>query len=114
MRRYFGRAQAISSALNNPFGVVSAGACQGTRLSHVAKGCLSAVCEAIVTTDSRSGLGATAPIGVQSRAQRDGIIDVVILSSELVGPTVEHDYAITLGGSVDSHVAKIFQLPLSA
>jgi hypothetical protein len=49
-----------------------AGACQGTcRLSHAAKGCLSVACEAIVTTDSRSGLRVTAPIGVQSRVERD-------------------------------------------
>jgi PAS domain S-box-containing protein len=48
------------------------GACQGTcRLSHAAKGCLSVACEAIVTTDSRSGLRVTAPIGVQSRVERD-------------------------------------------
>jgi hypothetical protein len=48
------------------------GACQGTcRISHAAKGCLSVACEAIVTTDSRSGLRVTAPIGVQSRVQRD-------------------------------------------
>ena len=48
------------------------GACQGTcRLSHAAKGCLSVACEAIVTTDSRSGLRVTAPIGVQSRVQPD-------------------------------------------
>jgi predicted transcriptional regulator len=48
------------------------GACQGTcRLSHAAKGCLSVACEAIVTTDSRSGLRVTAPTGVQSRVQRD-------------------------------------------
>ena len=48
------------------------GACQGTcRLSHAAKGCLWVACEAIVTTDSRSGLRVTAPIGVQSRVQPD-------------------------------------------
>src|ERR1700686_977433 len=48
------------------------GARQGTcRLSHAAKGCLSVACEAIVTTDSRSGLRVTAPIGVQSRVQPD-------------------------------------------
>lgn len=52
--------------------VIAAGACQGTcRLSHAAKGCLSVACEAIVTTDSRSGLRVTAPTGVQSRVQRD-------------------------------------------
>jgi hypothetical protein len=45
---------------------------QGTcRFSHAAKGCLSVACEAIVTTDSRSGLRVTAPIGVQSRVQPD-------------------------------------------
>lgn len=49
-----------------------AGACQGTcRLSHAAKGCLSVACEAFVTTDSRSGLSVTAPMGVQSRVQPD-------------------------------------------
>ena len=52
--------------------LVAFGACQGTcRLSHAAKGCLSVACEAIVTTDSRSGLRVTAPTGVQSRVQRD-------------------------------------------
>lgn len=49
---------------------IASGACQGTcRLSHAAKGCLSVACEAIVTTDSRSGLRVTAPIGVQSRVE---------------------------------------------
>lgn len=51
---------------------VFSGACQGTcRLSHAAKGCLSVACEAFVTTDSRSGLSVTAPMGVQSRVQPD-------------------------------------------
>jgi len=57
---------------NRLSGTIDHGACQGTcRLSHAAKGCLSVACEAIVTTDSRSGLRVTAPTGVQSRVQRD-------------------------------------------
>jgi NAD(P)-dependent dehydrogenase (short-subunit alcohol dehydrogenase family) len=51
---------------------VEAGARQGRcRLSHAANGCISSAAVAIATTESRSGLSVTAPIGVQLRVSRD-------------------------------------------
>jgi len=41
------------------------------RPSHAASGCISSTVEAIATTESRSGLSVTAPIGVQLRVLRD-------------------------------------------
>jgi hypothetical protein len=62
----------IADSNADAYRALSSGACQGTcRLSHAAKGCLSVACEAFVTTDSRSGLSVTAPMGVQSRVQPD-------------------------------------------
>jgi hypothetical protein len=67
-----GHDQALPAAMLPGYRARVTGACQGTcRLSHAAKGCLSVACEAIVTTDSRSGLRVTAPIGVQSRVHPD-------------------------------------------
>ena len=41
------------------------------RLIHAACGCLSVACDAVVTTQSRSGLSVTAPMGDQLRVCRD-------------------------------------------
>ena len=86
LKSHFGRLQAVTNTevyqhLTIPqiiqkilrrHGIQDHGACQDTcRLSHAAKGCLWVACEAIVTTDSRSGLRVTAPMGVQSRVQPD-------------------------------------------
>ena len=52
--------------------VRAAGACQASRrLIHAAIGCLSSGFEWSATTESRSGLRVTGPIGVQSRVVPD-------------------------------------------
>ena len=48
------------------------GARQGScRLIHAASGCLSSAVECAATTESRSGLRVTGPVGVQSRVAPD-------------------------------------------
>lgn len=50
----------------------SAGACQDScHLSHAAKGCLFVLAVTVATTDSRSGLSVTGPVGDQFRVWRD-------------------------------------------
>ena len=53
-------------------GRAKAGARQGScRLCHAASGCISLSCDAVATTESRSGLSVTAPMGDQLRVCRD-------------------------------------------
>lgn len=48
------------------------GACQDScHLSHAAKGCLFVLAVTVATTDSRSGLSVTGPVGDQFRVWRD-------------------------------------------
>ena len=55
-----------------PYGVQWGGARQGScRLFYAASGCISSVLEWSATTESRSGLRVTAPMGVQSRVVPD-------------------------------------------
>ena len=52
--------------------IVGLGACQvSCRLIHAASGCVSSAVECAATTESRSGLRVTAPVGVQSRVRPD-------------------------------------------
>ena len=63
---------AVKDVGQKPKGLMLTGACQGScRLIYAAKGCLRSAFMWSATTESRSGLRVTAPIGDQSRVVPD-------------------------------------------